>query len=117
MVILDQQHIEQPGAVILPATHAHSVFIQVAQAGSSLARVEDNGVGIAYCIHKAAGEGGDAAEALEEVEGHALAGQQATAIAAHLHQNLPLLHHLTILGRAAESQGRVYQVEDDIGHR
>ena len=75
MVPFNQDAIVQAQAVISPATHAHRVFLQAAQSGRRLARVKKFRACSGQLLLQSAGVGGDAAEVLEKIQRHALAGQ------------------------------------------
>ena len=77
VVVLDQDHVEQSDAVILPAAACDCQLIHHAQAGSGLARVEDYRFGAGNSIHEGPGQCGDAGHASEEVERCPFSGQQA----------------------------------------
>ena len=76
VVVLGQHAVEKTEAVIDAAAGADGEAFEFAEPGGGFTGVEDDGFGSAYCIDEAAGEGGDAAEALEEVERGAFGGEQ-----------------------------------------
>ena len=58
--------------MVVAAAAADGIALEEAKAGGGLAGVGDTGVGAIDFAHVGGGEGGDAAEALREVEGDAL---------------------------------------------
>ena len=79
MVILEHDPIVERKTVIRPAAHTHGVFLQGAQAGRGLARIEDAGLRTAHRLNIASGERGNPTHALEQIQGHALAAEQTTS--------------------------------------
>ena len=76
VVPLDQDAIVQAQAVISPAAHAHRVFLQAAQTGRGLAGVKEFRARSRQLLLQPAGVSGNAAEVLQKIQRHALAGQQ-----------------------------------------
>ena len=62
------------------AAATHRPLVEHTQPGSGLAGIQDRGLGSGDCIHIAAGEGGDAAHALHDVQDHALTGENHAGI-------------------------------------
>ncbi len=75
VVVLDEDGVEESDAVVDAATQGDGVLVQGAEAGDGLAGVEDRGAGSLNLVDECAGARGDTAEALEEVEGGAFAGE------------------------------------------
>ncbi len=69
--------------MILSTPAADSVFVNDAEAGSSLAGVENAGLGAGDGVNEFAGQGGDTAHALQEVQDHALAGKNHAGVVAN----------------------------------
>ena len=69
VVVLDENGVEEAEAVVDAAAQGDGVFVQRAKTRDGLAGVEDGGAGSGDRVDECAGERGDAAEALEEVEG------------------------------------------------
>ena len=90
VVVLDENHVVEPGAVIGAASAPDRVLLQSSPARGRLARVEDDGLGPADRIHEPPGCGGDARQPLDEVEGGALGGEDGPGPAMDLSQNLAL---------------------------
>ena len=82
MIVLDQDGVVQAHAVIGDAAGRRGGFFKNAQAGSGLAGVEDLAACALDGVDELAGERGYAAEALEEVEGDAFAGEQSAGASA-----------------------------------
>src|SRR6185437_15513843 len=61
--------------MVLPAAAAHCVLVEDPQPGRGLPGVEDACPGPGNRIHEFASQGGDAAQPLQKVEDHALAGK------------------------------------------
>ena len=75
VVVLDQDAVVEPGAVVPAAADGDGVLLEDAQAGGGLARVEDRDVGSGGGVHVAARQGRDAGQASEVVERGPLAGE------------------------------------------
>ena len=76
VVVLGEHLVEEAEAVVGGAACAHGEALELAEPGRGLARVEDRGAGAFDGIDEPARERGDAGQALEEVEGGALGGEQ-----------------------------------------
>ena len=76
MVVFQQNHVEEPDAVVHPAAYLHGSLLEHAHARGGLAGVEYAGVQTLEPLHIAAGHGGDTAHALHHVEHEALGLQQ-----------------------------------------
>ena len=83
MIVFDQHAVREVQAVVVPAAAANCVFIEHAQAGHGLARIQNAGLGALHGINKLAGESGDAAQPLQHVQYHPLAGEKDTGVVAH----------------------------------
>ena len=83
MVFLDQDAVVEPGSVVDAAADTHGVFFQLPHAGGGLAGIDDTRPGSGHRRDIARGEGGDAAQALEQVQGHPFAHQQFGRTAAY----------------------------------
>ena len=77
VIVFDHDHVVKAGAVIGAAAGANGGFFEPAPAGGGFAGIEDAGGGVGDGVDGAAGLGGDAAEALEEVECGAFCGEDA----------------------------------------
>ena len=69
--------------MVMPPTQDNRPFVEQTQPRHRLARVQDAGACPADCGHIAAGRGGNAGHALEEIEGNTLPGQQGAGRAGH----------------------------------
>src|SRR5262249_40438103 len=72
VVVLDQDRVVEPEAVVEAAAAAHRVFLQCAQAGRGLARAADPRLGVGDEAHELGRRAGDAGEMADEVERGAL---------------------------------------------
>lgn len=75
VVVFDEDGGAEVVAVVGAAADADGVAFGEAEAGGGFAGVEDGGVRAGNLVHSITRHGGDAGEALEEVEGDALAAQ------------------------------------------
>ena len=75
MVVFDEHPVVEAGPVVAGAAQAHGVFLQGPPARGGLAGVHQGRFGAGDQAHHLPGKGGDAGEALEEIEGGALAGE------------------------------------------
>ena len=76
VVVFDQQAIVKPHAVVDAAAGAYGIFFQKPPAGSGFAGVVNAGGGAGGRQNVSVSEGGNAGEALEEVEDDALGGEE-----------------------------------------
>src|SRR3989338_8433635 len=116
VVFFDEPGVKQAEAVVRAAADAHGVALEQAQAGSGLAGVAQLRFRSLQAGDVAAGEGGDAAQALQEVERGALAAQERAGVAPHLGQHAAA-HELAFFDQGAEAQLRVEQLEQPLHHR
>ena len=86
VIVLDQHSVGKIQAMVLTAAAAHCVLVEHPQAGRGLAGVEDACPGPGNRIHKLASQGGDAAQPLQKVQNHALAGKNHARVVPH-HRN------------------------------
>ncbi len=86
VIVLDHRRIPQPHAVVLRAAHARGVFLEEAQAGDGLARVEQDRAGAGDAVDIGARQRGDAREMLDGVERRTLGGEQGARLAGKAHQ-------------------------------
>ncbi len=77
--------------MVPPAAH-HGILLQHAQAGYGLARVEHVGVGAVDGVHILAGQRGNAAQMLHQVQDHALTAQQHPRVVADDGQHAAIAH-------------------------
>ncbi len=82
VVVLDEDSVGEIEPVVVAAATADSVFIERAEAGDGLARVEHLGFGAGDGFDEVGCERGDAGHALEQVEGDALGGEKSCGVGA-----------------------------------
>src|ERR1035438_97382 len=91
---------------MVPATAARDgVLLQPPPAGRGLARVENLRPGALDGVNELGGQRGDAAKALEEVEGDAFGAQQGASRAGNLQEGLALRHAMAVLNGAGDLHG------------
>jgi len=61
VVVLDQHAVGEAEAVVLGPAHSDRLLVQLAHPGAGLARVQDARPRPLHCLHRLAGQGGDAA--------------------------------------------------------
>jgi hypothetical protein len=76
----------------------HRIFFQFAQARSGFARVANFGIGSGEALYEAAGEGGDAAQVSQKIEGGALAGQNGPGTSSAAQEVALLFDDVAVLG-------------------
>ena len=72
MIVLDQNHVEQTDAMILPAAAGNRVFFKPPPAGRGFARVENFCVCAANGLDKLRGQSRNAGKPLDEIQRDAL---------------------------------------------
>jgi hypothetical protein len=113
VVVLEHDAVEETEAVI-PATAAgHGVFFQHAPAGRGLARIQEAGAGFAEGVGVAAGLGGDAAEALEEIEGYAFGREEDAGIAAEGGEDGAFFEKRAVFGAELDGGAAAVDREDE----
>ncbi|OQB01621.1 MAG: hypothetical protein BWY25_01033 [Chloroflexi bacterium ADurb.Bin222] len=112
VIVFHHEHVEEGHAVILPAAHAHGVFIEHAIAGQRLAGVEDHGARCGDGVHEIARRRGNTRHPLQEVECRALPRQQRRARAADLGEELARGDFLSVADIRGESECGVHGAED-----
>ena len=76
VVVLDEDSVVEPRAVIDAAAGLDGVFLEETQARRRLARVLDDGAGALDRAHDGGRRGGDAGEVAEQIQDHAFAAQE-----------------------------------------
>jgi len=76
---------------------ADRIFFEQPPSRGGLARIEDARAGAGDGVGEAAGQGGDAGEAAEKVEGRPFRHQETAGIARDLHHDVALADVVTIL--------------------
>ena len=97
--------------MVVPAADAHRVLLQDAQARRGLAGVQQAGVRALQGGGHLPRAGGDAAHALQEVQRHALAGEQHADVAPHAAQELAAAHRVPVLAEEGHLRPLVQQGE------
>ncbi len=92
MIVLDEDAGGEVDAVVGASAALDRVFLKDAQAGDGLAGVEDAGMGALNGVNIGAGEGGDAAEVLHQVEDDALATEEYACVVADDGEDLARVH-------------------------
>ena len=115
MVVLDEHCVVQAEAVIEAAAAAHGVFLQQAQAGRGLAGTDDARLGAGDCIGQSACLRGDAREAADEVQRHALPRQDAARRSLQRGQGRAGLRVGTVPRVEAEFESGVEQAKGGFG--
>ena len=82
MIVLDQNSVGEIQTMVLPASATHRVFVQHAQAGHSLAGVQNSSLGSGDRVRKLASQRSNSAQSLQEIEDHSLTGKNHPGIVA-----------------------------------
>ena len=117
MVVLDEDGVVEPEAVIEAAAAAHRIFLQGAQARRGLAGAAYARAGAGDRPHIGRGRGGDAGEVAEEIECGALCAKQRPRIAFHRHQHRLRSHGVAVALGRRERHGRVEGAKRRRGER
>ena len=107
VVVLEHDAVVQTQPVVQPAAAHHCVLFQHAQAGCGLARVDQAGLGTGDFSVVARGFGGNAAQALGDVERGALCRQNAARRAGHGQQPCAFFHFVAVFDKARDFELRV----------
>ena len=89
MIVLDQNGIVQPHAVVVPAAAADRVLLEHPPPRSGLARIENDRPGALDGRHEPSRERRDATQPLKEVQGRALECQDGTDRTGDLGDHVP----------------------------
>ena len=116
MVVLDHRRIPQPHAMVRPAAHADRVFLELAQSGYRLARVEQRAIGIVHRAHVFGHHRRDAGEMLDGVQGAAFGGQHGTGIALEPHQIGPRSDAFAVCDQKLYTHLRIQRAKEGFGH-
>ena len=107
MVVLEHDAVVQAQPVVQPAAANNGVLFQHAQAGRGFARINQAGFGAGDFSVVACGFGGNAAQALRDVERGALCRQNAARRAGHGQQPCAFFHFVTVFDEARDFELRV----------
>ena len=117
MIILDQDTVGQAETMVITAADLHRVFFQEAQAGGGLAGIGDPHRTRLHLFDKAGGEGGNAGEALQEIERQPLGLQEIDNRTCHSEQEITRLNPGTIGHQICDHDGWILYPKDLGGHR
>src|SRR5438034_9609327 len=92
MIVLNQDSVGKIQAMVLPAAATHRVFIDHPQPRDRLPGIEDSGFSAGHSLDELTRERGNPAHTLQEIEDHALAGQNHTRVVPDTGYGLPLVH-------------------------
>ena len=116
VIVLEHHHVVEADTVVGAAAAGHGILLQQPHVGGRLAGVEQSGLQPVQHLHHAAGLGGDAGEALHEVERRALGGEDAAAVPLDGHQHIALGHVLDVVLEEGDFQRAVDQHEHPLAH-
>ena len=115
MIILHQHGIMETHAVIDAASGLDRLFLEPSPAGSSLAGVKQVHSRSCHGIGMAAGKGGDAAQAAQEVERSPLGGKNRACGTTNFDQCCILRQNITLLAEQGDGQRGIDPSEDFLG--
>ena len=116
VVVLDHGAVVEAHAVVGAAAIGNGLFFEQSVARGGFAGVEDGGGSVADELDVVRGEGGDAAEALEEVEGGAFCGEDGAGGAFDGHQDGTGSHEATVFDEDAYGEGGIDFFKDPGGY-
>ena len=104
VVVLDEHAVGEIEPVILSPAATHRIFVDHAQARRGFAGIENSRLGARDGIHKLAGQRGDPAHALQEIQNHALAGKNHARVVPDDRDRLPFVqaHSIENLGMGGD---------------
>ena len=118
VVVLDQHHVPQPGAMIGAAARTHRSLLERAPAGRGLTRIEDACAGsCSGGIDEATRERSDAGETLQEVQSHALSREYRTGGTVHPHDRFSRAYAFAVAGDHLDLAARLQPQEHGSGER
>src|SRR5262245_21399270 len=97
MIVLDQDGVEEPGAVVATTAAPHGILLEKAQPWRRLARIDNICTRALERIDIAARERRDAAHAAEEVQGDALSAEDCPRAAGYSRRDLSRPDPLAVL--------------------
>ena len=92
VIVLDEDAVGKIEAMILAAAATDGVLVEDAQAGRGLASIENTNARAGDGVDEFARDGGDAGHALEEIQNHALAGENDARVVANDRNLLAGIH-------------------------
>ena len=115
VIVFDHDHVVEAVAVVGAAACEDGGLFQSAPAGSGLAGIEQAAGGGAHGLDVVVGEGGDAAEALEEIEGGAFAAEQGAGGAGDFHDGIAGQEGIAVFPQGLDAEVVVEKLEDGGG--
>src|SRR5437867_7931847 len=91
MIVLNQDSVGKIQAMVLPAAATHRVFIDHPQPRDRLPGIEDSGFSAGHSLDELTCERCNSAHTLQEIQDHALAGQNHTSVVPDNGYGLPLV--------------------------
>ena len=116
MVILEQDHVEQPYAVVHASAECHSFFLEVSQSRCRLACIQHVALCVGYQALVAVCGGGYAGHTLHDVQHRALNLQQTELLAIHAEGYVAFLHVVAVVQELLEAALGVEVVDDLLGY-
>ncbi len=116
VVVFEHDHVVEAYAVVCAAAAVDGVFLKQAHVGGGLAGVEELGVESVEHAYHAVGLGGDAREALHEVESSAFGSEDGTGMSLDGHQDLALGDGVTIVLEEGHGEAVVHDFEHTFAH-
>ena len=116
MVVLDQYAIRKAHAVVVAAPHAHGVLVQQPPAGQRLARVDEGRARTGHGVGVRPRRGGNAGEALREVERRPLGAQDGRQTPRYGRDTLARLDPRAVLRLGGAIERIVHLPEDREGN-
>ncbi|BAF58407.1 hypothetical protein PTH_0227 [Pelotomaculum thermopropionicum SI] len=117
VVVLDQHGIVKAEAVIVPAAHPDRVFFKHPEARRGFSGIHQAGLFPGNQFNQPRRPGGNAGQALQEIQGQALAGQDRPRPAGQFGQHLAALYPLAVAHQGPELNERVQAQKNPLRHR
>ena len=112
MIVLDEDAVVKAEAMIGPTTMAHRFFFQSPPEGGGFAGIEQAAGGAAHGIHHLPRQSGDARQALQQVKGETLPGQQGRHGSFEPENRHVDVDPFAIAKETRDRDGRIDQAED-----
>ena len=116
MVVLEQNHIEEPDSVVLASAYLDRLLLEVAQSGCGLAGVKDITAGVSDERLVAVGGSGNAGHELHDIEHCALDLQKAQFAARHAESYVAFLDLVAIVEVLLNAERRVKVADNFFGY-